>query len=216
VKRRLVDQTKLALAANPYPTVGALVEDCVVAILDAAMAEQGAPVWDPAAFEELQAAIRPELERIATDVAAVMDKILTATWRIDRRLLEPVGERMIPAYDDMTEQRAGLVHNGFISQVGAERLPSILRYLDAIPLRIDAVEESPSRDRDRLQQVRRAQSAYNGLIDKVGVGTGYDVELEQIGWMIEELRVSLFAQQVGTPEPVSVKRVLNAIAGVTA
>ena len=65
-----------------------------------------------------------------------------------------------------------------------------------------------------MQQLHRAQSAYNNFIDKVGVGTGYDVELEQIGWMIEELRVSLFAQQVGTPEPISVKRVLNAIAAV--
>jgi ATP-dependent helicase HrpA len=215
VKRRLVDQTKLAIAANPYPTVGALVEDCVVAILDAVMAEHGAPVWDAEAFASLQAAIRPDLERVATDLAAVMDKILTTTWRIDRRLREPVGERLIPAYDDMTEQRAALVHNGFVAQVGAERLPAVLRYLDGILVRLDAVEASPSRDRDRLQQVQRAQVAYNGLIDKVGVGTGYDVELERIGWMIEELRVSLFAQQLGTPEPISVKRVLNAVAAVT-
>ncbi len=215
VKRRLVDQTKLAIAANPYPSVGALVEDCIVAILDAVMAEHGAPVWDADAFTALQATVRPDLERVATEVAVVMDKILTTTWRIDRRLREPVGERLVPAYDDMTEQRTALVHNGFVAQVGAERLPAILRYLEGILVRLDAVASSPARDRDRLHQVERAQLAYNGLIDRVGVGTGYDVELEAIGWMIEELRVGLFAQQLGTPEPISVKRVLNAIAAVT-
>ena len=90
-----------------------------------------------------------------------------------------------------------------------------VRYLQAASIRIEALPKAAGRDRERMLEVHRVEAAYAAVVD----GPGRDdpstiVELERIGWSIEELRVSLFAQQLGTAEPVSVKRLLQAIAAI--
>jgi ATP-dependent helicase HrpA len=137
-KRRLADGLKLAIAASPYPGLGGLVEDCLVAALDALMDREGAPAWDATEFDALASVVRAGLEAETLTVADTVVSILSEAWSIDRRLAEPVGPPLIPAYDDLAGQRAALLANGFIAACGADRLPSVLRYLRAITVRLDA------------------------------------------------------------------------------
>jgi ATP-dependent helicase HrpA len=211
VKRRLTDGRSLALAANPYRSTGALVDDCLVTALDALMTEHGAPVWDAVAFDALREVVRESLAERANEVAGLVDDILGLTWRVDRLLAEPVAPAVGPAYDDVTGQRIALIYDGFIAAAGAERLPDIRRYLEAMVHRLETVGANPRRDQERMAEVHRAEQAYAQLIDKVGTGGPDDVELERIGWMIEELRVSLFAQQLRARGSISLKKILNAI-----
>jgi len=214
IKRRLVDGSTFALAANPYPSIGALVDDCIVVALDALMERHGAPVWDAVAFDALRVGVRADLERTAAEAAAIVDDILALTWRVDRLLAEPVGPPLIPAYDDMTGQRIALVGRGFVAAAGLDRLPSVRRYLEAMVVRLETVGDRPTRDRERMAQVHRAEQAYAKAIERAGDGGAVDVELERIGWMIEELRVSLFAPSLRAREAVSLKRILDAIDGL--
>jgi len=104
-------------------------------------------------------------------------------------------------------QLASLVAPGFVTATGAARLPELARYLRAIERRLDKLPADPVRDRDWMDRVRLVTAAYRGLRDDVGD----DRELERIRWMIEELRVSYFAQELRTPYPVSDQRIYQAM-----
>jgi ATP-dependent helicase HrpA len=211
LRDRLAKRAGLALAANPYGSVDALADDVLVAAVDALMAEHGAPVWDAVAFDDLAAAVRAGLEEHVNEALTAVAGILVALADIDRRLAEPPPPALAAAHTDIAGQRAALAPRGFVAAVGAERLPAVERYLRAVLVRLDALPAGPARDRERLGQVQRVEAAYGAAVDAAPPDGRNDVELERIGWMIEELRVSLFAQQLGTAEPVSVKRILRAI-----
>jgi len=168
-------------------------------------------VWDAVAFDGLREAVRDGLGERANEVAGVVDDILGLTWRVDRLLAEPVAPTLGPAYDDLTGQRIALIHDGFIAAAGAERLADIRRYLEAMVHRLETVAAHPRRDQERMAEVHRAEQAYARIIDKVGTGGPADLELERIGWMIEELRVSLFAQQLRARGSISLKKILTAL-----
>jgi ATP-dependent helicase HrpA len=87
------------------------------------------------------------------------------------------------------------------------------RYLRAMTMRLDAVTTDPRKDRERMAQVQRVEQAYGKVVDRFA-GGAHDAELERIGWGIEELRVHLFAQRLGTAQSVSATRLLDAIAAI--
>ncbi len=209
-RRQLLDGAGLALAANPYPSSGALVEDCLVTALDTVMTRHDAPVWDAVAFDALRAAARAELEPTAREIADRVLQIFDATAAIDRELREPPGPARLPAFRDIAGQRDALVFPGFIAAAGLEHLGDIVRYLQAIRHRLATLTAAIDRDRDRMVQIHQVEAAYARAVDSLAGGPS-DLDLERIGWQIEELRVSLFAQHLGTPEPVSAKRILTAI-----
>ncbi|MGL5304281.1 MAG: DUF3418 domain-containing protein, partial [Aeromonas sp.] len=104
-----------------------------------------------------------------------------------------------------------LIHKGFVTETGWQRLPDVLRYLRAIERRIEKLAIDPSRDRIYMLKVQHVEGEYKGLLAKIPKSQLIPPEVANIRWMIEELRVSFFAQNLGTPYPVSDKRVLNAI-----
>ncbi len=212
-RRQLLDGAGLALVANPYPSSGALVEDCLVTALDAIMARHDAPVWDAVAFDRLRDATRAEIEPVAHEIAEVVLQIFVATAAIDRALREAPGPARLPAMQDIAGQRDALVFPGFVAAAGLDHLGDVVRYLHAIEHRLATLPDAIGRDRERMLQVHEVESAYATAVDLLAGGPA-DVELERIGWQIEELRVSLFAQHLGTPEPVSRKRILTAIRAV--
>jgi ATP-dependent helicase HrpA len=214
LRDRLTRRAGLALAASPYAGADALAQDCLTAALDSLLAEHGAPVWDAVGFDALRVAVRAGLDERVAEVVTAVAAILVVVADIDRRLAEPVPPALAPAHDDIAGQRASLVAPGFVAAAGAERLGAIERYLRAIVHRLDSLPGAPARDRDRMAQVRRVEAAYAAAIDAAPADGRADAELERVGWMIEELRVSLFAQRLGTPEPVSEKRIRRALEGM--
>jgi ATP-dependent helicase HrpA len=111
------------------------------------------------------------------------------------------------AVADMRAQLAGLIYPGFISATGARRLPDLVRYLRGISRRLDKAPDDLARDADRTAAVARVTQAYaRHQRELAAAGRADD---GAVRWLIEELRVSLFAQTLGTPVRVSETRILN-------
>jgi ATP-dependent helicase HrpA len=117
---------------------------------------------------------------------------------------------------DIRAQFAALVYPGFIAATGAARLPDLVRYLRAITRRLDKLAESLPRDAERMATVHRVTDAYRRVIAGLPEAERAGADAAAVRWMIEELRVSLFAQTLGTPAPVSEKRILAALDRLTA
>jgi ATP-dependent helicase HrpA len=204
VVRRLPNAAKLALSANPHGGVPALLEDCLDTAADALIAAAGGPVWTPEAFATLCAAVRAEL---ADTMYAVLDRVrgvLTAGAEVDTALSRMTGRVFAESVADMRAQRDALVHKGFVASTGLARLSDVERYLRGILRRLEKLPERPDRDLEWTYVVQDVQQAYAEVRGRPG-------DDGSIRWMIEELRVSYFAQTLGTAHPVSEKRLYKAI-----
>ena len=211
----LTNRARLALGRSPYPRAVDLLEDCVAAALDELVADAGGPAWDADGFERLRTAVRPRLEPRVVEVVTSVASVLDAVRDVERRLEDLTSPALAPARDDIAGQCEALVYDGFVSAVGPGRLPDLLRYALAMAVRLDKLPDGLARDRANLQVVQRVQGRYHQALDAVGPGAQPSDALIEVAWMIEELRVSLFAQSLGTAGPISEKRILAAIAAAT-
>ncbi|HEX9536935.1 MAG TPA: DUF3418 domain-containing protein, partial [Streptosporangiaceae bacterium] len=114
------------------------------------------------------------------------------------------------ALADIRSQFAALIYPGFVAETGSRRLPDLVRYLEAITRRLEKMPEAPWRDAERMAVVLRVTEAYQQAIGEHASGRR-SADARTVRWMIEELRVSLFAQTLGTPIPVSEKRIQTAL-----
>lgn len=211
IDRRLDNATKLALTTSPHGTVTALLDDVVTAGVDALMRRHGAPVWDGEAFGVLLRLVREDLDDLLLDILRTVAKILSTAGEIGDRLAawDVDGTRM--AVTDMTTQLRGLVHAGFVTAKGAGRLDDVERYLRALRHRLDSLARDPERDRVRTDDVAEVARAYHAQLAQLPPARHSAADVLEIPWMIEELRVGLFAQAIGTAYRVSPQRVLRAI-----
>ncbi|MGH3939979.1 MAG: DUF3418 domain-containing protein, partial [Pseudonocardiaceae bacterium] len=123
----------------------------------------------------------------------------------------PTSSGLGPAIADVRAQVADLIGPGFVTATGAARLPDLVRYLQAARRRLDKLPREPDRDRTLMHQVAFVTQTYRELCEQVGERADDNPELIRIRWMIEELRVSYFAQELRTPYPVSDKRIYRAM-----
>jgi len=214
VQGRLTNATRLALAASPYSSVDALLEECVTTSLDGLMRIHGAPVWDAVGFDDLRASVRADLEGDVLTVVRLVGEILTEAGAVDRRIAEPAPVAFGPALDDVAEQRGTLVYPGFVGATGRDRLADVLRYLRAITFRLDKLGDSVARDAKRMATVHAVDARFAAALEAHPPGGPADAELARIGWMVEELRISLFAQPLGAAAGTSEKRILDALAAL--
>lgn len=210
VSQRLARDAKLALARNPHGGVRALLEDCAGCAVDALVAEGGGPAWDEAGFTALRQRVRGQLDRATLGVVTEVLPALTLAHEIERRLDATTAAALAPAVADIREQLSALLPAGFVAAVGWQRLPDLPRYLQAIQRRLDKLPGDPRRDQQSMDEVHRVWQEYRALAASPPEGVA-PAALAGIGWMIEELRVSLFAQQLGTAHPVSAKRIYQAM-----
>ena len=205
---------KLALAGSPYPTVADLVEDCRRAVvLDAV--DSRTPVRDEAAYDALLTDVARDLEPRMRELLTTVTTVL-ARWReVDRALSGRAELLTLPSMTDMRDQLAGLVHRGFVAEAGPAGLRRYPTYLAAIRQRRERLDEQPNRDRDLLAQVADLQAAYRHAVAALPDGRPPSAALRDVRWLLEEYRVSLWAQQLGTPRPVSDQRVRKALTAAT-
>ncbi|MCW2900276.1 MAG: ATP-dependent helicase HrpA [Streptosporangiaceae bacterium] len=211
INSRLTNQAKLALSHNPHGNAAALLDDCVACAADKLIAEAGGPAWDADAFARLHERVRAELHDTTLDTVTKVERILAVAHRVEVRLRGTKSLALVPSLTDIRAHVSKLVFPGFVAATGWRRLPDVLRYLRAIEHRLDKLPENPGRDRQLTAQVERVLQAYEGLPAQRVPEEGRI----QIRWMVEELRVSYFAQQLGTPYPISEKRILKAIGQFT-
>ena len=208
---RLDNASKLALGHNPHGSVPALLADCVDCAVDALMAGHGGPVTTQAGFDRLREAVRAGLPETTYDVVVTVAGILATAHEITGRVSGTASSAVLPSLVDIREQLSRLVHPGFVTATGRDRLPHLRRYLRAVQVRLDALAQAPGRDRDRLAEVTAVQGELDAWLRSLPPSRRDDPEVTAVRWMLEELRVSLFAQQLGTPHPVSAKRIYKAM-----
>jgi ATP-dependent helicase HrpA len=206
---RLPMPAKMALSSHPYPSAQALLDDCATCAADKVIADAGGPAWDAAGFDRLVAAARDGLAPATAKVVDAVAQILGEAHELSLRLASasPVSPAIAAALDDMRAQLAGLIYPGFIAETGAARLPDLVRYLRAIGRRLDKLGGDQARDAERMAVVHRVAAEYDEVRRELPPPAQTRPEVAAIRWQLEELRVSLFAQVLGTPGPVSDKRI---------
>ncbi|GAA3056664.1 ATP-dependent RNA helicase HrpA [Kitasatospora albolonga] len=216
IQGRLGNQAKLALSHSPHGSIPALFEDIVSAATDRLMTLHGGPAWDEAAFTKLYDKVRADLYELSADTTLKTATALIAFHKASTRLKTVSSPVLLTAVNDVRLHLASLVHPGFVTDTGWQRLPDLKRYLLAVERRLEALPNHPQRDLQHLAKVQQLQDAYGELLAKVPAGQEPSAELRAVRWMIEELRVSFFAQGLGTPTPVSEKRILKAMEAAAA
>ncbi|QBS40177.1 ATP-dependent RNA helicase HrpA [Nocardia sp. CS682] len=202
---------RLALSQNPYGSLEALVEDCRAAAADELIAAAGGPVHNPDDFAALVAKIRTDFATAVARLVRLVVPILAEAHRVSVALAQ-TSERDIA--DDVRDQLDNLVFPGFISEWGSARLRELPRYLQAAVVRLEALPGSAVRDRQGMIELDRALTAYDRLVNSLPENRRHAPAVTEIWWMIEEFRISLFAQKLGTPYPVSAKRIEKAVAAI--
>jgi ATP-dependent helicase HrpA len=208
VVRRLPNAAKLALSANPHGSVAGLLEDCLDAAADELIAAHGGPVWDAEPFTALAAGVRGGLADGLYRVLERVRGVLAAHAEVDSALARMTGRVFAESVADMRAQVSGLVFDGFVTATGASRLSDVERYLRGVLRRLEKLPERPDRDLEWTYAVQDAAQAYAEVRGRPG-------DDGRVRWMIEELRISLFAQTLGTAHPISEKRVYRAIDDIT-
>ena len=208
---RLPTRAKLALSHNPHGSVAAMFADCINCAADYLMAEAGGPARDRAGFERLSAAVRSGLHEVTAEVVTQVESALRLAHAVGARLDETRAGPVQPAVTDMRAQLSGLIGPGFVTATGYRRLPQLARYLRGIERRLDKLPESPSRDAASMAIAQRAEQAYRQTVADLPPARRGDPDVAEVRWMLEELRVSLFAQALGTRVPVSENRILSAL-----
>src|SRR5829696_5311043 len=211
VQAGLTNAQRLALAGAPHESVGAVLADAATAALDALVAEAGGPAWDAASFARLRTHVAGRLEAKTAEVVAAMARILDAAREVERRLDALSAPAFEPARRDVRTQLARLVFPGFAARTGAARLPDVERYLQGAVRRLDRRPDATAVDRDRMRAVHELEQAYRQRLEGWPRGRALPAGVREVPWMLEELRVSQFAQGLGTRGPASAKRIRRAL-----
>ncbi len=209
--RSLSNTDKLALAGSPYPSTTDLLEDCVAAAVDELVDRHGGPVWDEAGFHALRENVAADLPGATRAVLHDVVRVLAAWRDVDRLLSGSADLPMLPALADMKAQVGRLVQRGFVSDVGGAQLRQLPRYLAAVTARREKLPANVGRDRQLMDQVASLQEAYLHRVAALPEGRPPSAGLVQVRWMLEEYRVSLWAQPLGTAYPVSDTRIRKAL-----
>ncbi|WP_433598029.1 ATP-dependent RNA helicase HrpA [Nocardia sp. CA-135953] len=211
VTASLPPRDRLALSQNPYGSLDALIDDCRATAADELIAAAGGPVRSPKQFDALVAKIRPDFVSAVARIVRLVVPVLAGAHQVSSAIADTT-ERDIA--DDVRHQLDDLIFPGFISEWGTARLRELPRYLAAARTRLEALPGSAVRDRQGMVEIDRALAAYDRLVDALPETRKNAPDVTEIWWMLEEFRVSLFAQKLGTPYPVSTKRIEKAIAAI--
>lgn len=211
IARQLDPRTRLTLGTNPDGDLSALLEDCADAAADTLMPT---PVWTRGEFVALQERLGKTLAPTAAEIARAVERVLAAAH--DVRLLLPANPP--PAHSeaiaDVRAQLDRLLPPGFVTATGRAHLADLTRYLLAIRRRLDGLARGAQADRERMDRVHAVQDAYDELLRELPRTARTAPDVLDIARQIEELRVSLWAQQLGTPRPVSEQRIYRAMDAV--
>lgn len=211
LSKRLSNATKLGLTRYPYANVPDLLEDCVAASVDAIIARHGGPAFDDAGYARLREAARAELPDTTAAVVTVVEKAVAAAHDVRGPLAGTFPPALQPSIEDMRSQLFALIRPGFVTATGPAHLDDLPRYLRGIGRRLERLPANLARDRDWLAQVLEVRAEYDAVLAELPAIRRDAPPVQEIRWMIEELRISLFAQELRTPYPISAVRVYRAI-----
>jgi ATP-dependent helicase HrpA len=209
VERSLSARARLLLGSNPDGSLVALLDDCADAAVDDLVGT--ALPFTAAEFAELRNRVAPQLGERAVAITALVEQVLSAAHEVRRALPDRPPPDQADSIADVREQFGRLLPPGFVTLTGAGRLRDLTRYLRAIDLRLGQLGRDVAVDGARMQRVHVVQRAYADLVRALPTARSAAADVREIAWFIEEFRVSLWAQQLGTARPVSEKRIFRAL-----
>lgn len=208
LEQHLPNKSKLAMYYQPLGSIKELVSDLVLGAIDKIMQENNAPVYDEDSFNALLEKVKGDLNDTALDLALKVDSILMKAHELKKLLKGRLSLDVAYSYKDVGTQLDSLVFKGFISQTPLKALLEYPRYLDAMIYRLTKVNKDVNRDLMYTRKIEDLQEQYKTTLNRYKYSYVPN-DLENVKYLIEELRVSYFAQQLGVKVSVSDKRILN-------
>jgi ATP-dependent helicase HrpA len=205
---------QIAIALDRHGSMSSVLDDCVNAALDQLIGAKSISVRSPEAFSALRELVRDKIFDSSMALAQTAGKVLHQVGTIETRLDALIAPALTHAQHDIGIQVDRLVIPGFVALTGAARMPDLVRYLAAVEKRLETLGTSPTRDKERTLIIQHLETRYENLLATIARDK-ITAEVGQIRWMLEELRIGLFAQQLGTKGAVSEKRILEAIAALS-
>ncbi|MEJ6023302.1 ATP-dependent RNA helicase HrpA [Ramlibacter sp. PS4R-6] len=201
LEKNIPDLQRMAVAFMPLGTQEELRDQVIEVALDRAFLMDPLPA-NEAQFKRRLEEGRTRLNLIASEVARLAFAILVEYQTALRKIKDTKGQPEATA--DATQQLQRLVPRRFLAATPWAQLQHFARYLKAITMRLDKLRGDPARDASRMAEVKAQEQRFWRLVaDRKGA---MDARMEEFRWLLEELRVSFFAQELRTPQPVSVKR----------
>jgi len=208
IEKQLDTRTRLTLGSNPDGSLAGLLEDCATAAVDVLAPT---PVWTRAEFEVLCRRVNSGLAATTADITARVRTVLEIARSVDLALPAQPPAAQADSIADIRMQLAGLLPAQFVTTTGARHLPDLTRYLTAIARRLERLPHGVAADRERMARVAEVCAAYRDLVAALSPTRAAGEDVRDIARLIEEFRVSLWAQQLGTARPVSEQRIYRAI-----
>ena len=210
LEAHLPNKAKLSMYYTPIGSVKDLIADIMLAAVDALMVEHGAPVWDEDSFKVLSDKVRANLNEKSLEISSMVEQVLKIAHELKRKLKGQIQLAAAISFQDIGRQLDALVYKGFVSATAPERLKEIPRYLNAALCRLEKVSRDVNRDLSCTRILDDVREFYKNAISRYPKDF-VPKSLLDVRWMIEELRVSYFAQQLGVKGQVSDKRVIHEI-----
>ena len=192
---------------KPQPKPMDLADEVLALIVDLTLVDGLPPIRDRASFEARVASRRARLSAVATEVLTLVGGILDDYQALRQGLAGITQVNWMPSVIDLRAQLDGLIFRGFLQEVPYVRLKDYPRYLKAARERLDKLFHAARRDQERLRELTPLLEKWRERAAAVQAVGRRDPRLDEIRWMLEELRISFFAQRVGTAYPVSLKRI---------
>ncbi|MFT7598261.1 MAG: ATP-dependent helicase HrpA [Acidimicrobiales bacterium] len=205
--RALSNEAKLALAAGDQGRAS-WYNDAITCVLDHLLERHGGLVWDADGFDALLRSVRADFADALVTAAGNVERLAVAYQ--DMRLALLQGRGSATSLADCRQHIERLVYDGFLTAVGLDRLADIERYVAGLRYRLDRLDDG-QRDAQLMAQCHGLEADYAAAAARLP----WSAEIEDIGWMLEEFRVSTFAQPIGAGSPVSAKRIRKALGTLT-
>ena len=209
VQDHLTQTEKLTLAQSPYRTTVELFADCMAVCIDAGLA--GREVWTRTEFEAVRDEISATIMDSLFQVVSLLTKVIAGSREAEKSIKAASNIAMLSPLADAREQLSALVYPGFASATGITQLHRVPVYLAGIVHRIGKLGENLGRDRVWMTEVQTATARYELAGGHLPSIPDAALSLVRARWLIEELRLSLFAQHLGTAEPVSLQRIVRVL-----
>lgn len=213
LQQKLPNKAKLGLYFNPFGSISDLLNDCILASCQYLVKEQSSMPRDEKSFKACMDHVRAEIADTVLHLAIRVEQVLQLSHEINKKLKGNVPLNVIQSHGDIKQHLQNLVFKGFITQSGYQRMSDIERYLKAMQRRMEKLPIDPNQDRLKMIEVEKIETHFAQVKAKVKQDLAVLAEVNDVHWMIEELKVSLYAQNLKTPYPISVKRITNHLKG---
>lgn len=200
-------QQRVAVDSWPHGGAAGLVSDCHVAVVRDLMMENGGPVRDPGQYSVLREKVASEVSGRVRQLVVGLGAALPAYATLKSKISKLQGD----AIDDIEQQLEFMLPKGAVARHGWNHLRHLPRYLEAIEIRLSEMNRNPDRDADREDVIYEVRDYLDARMKRLPSAAGKSASVRDIGWMIQELRVSLFAQRLGTAGSISPQRIRKAI-----